>query len=147
MSVVRASRYILVKRGSLRIVDYPRDGVYDVLEFDSEDQAYTFLQRFARNPTAMERLEELADEETDDDEDEEDEDEEDDPFAGRSKPLHAAPKKRDILAEIAEMIAEEEIGVAEEIHRTNPPTRLDEAPPAAAPAPPPEEKKSVKKLT
>ena len=34
-------------------------------------------------------------------------------------------KKRDILAEVAELIAEEELGVAEEVHRNNPPTTLD----------------------
>jgi hypothetical protein len=138
---VRASKYILVHHGTLRIVDYPADGVYSVLEFDSQSQAYRFLQRFARNPRAMERLEELAGDE--DDEEDEDE-EEDDQYKGRSRPAHAMTKKRDVLAEVAEMIVDEEVGVAEEMHRTNPPTRLDkkeEPAPQEQPATPKQEKK------
>src|SRR5688572_24523569 len=111
MPAVRASKYILVKHGTLRIVDYPSDGVYSLLEFDSENEAYRFLQRFSRNPRAMARLEELISE---DDEDEE-EDDEDDEYAGRSRPAHAMQKERDILAEVAELIADEEVGVAREV--------------------------------
>src|SRR4051812_30017390 len=121
MHGVRASQYILVRHGSLRVVDYPRDGVYSLVEFDSQKAAYRFLQRFARNPNAMSRLEELVDDDQEDDEDEDEDDEEeeeDDEFAGRSRPLHPMPKRRDILAEVAELIADEEVGVAEEYHRT-----------------------------
>ena len=145
MHGVRASQYILVRHGSLRVVDYPRDGVYSLVEFNSQSAAYRFLQRFSRNPNAMSRLEELVDdEEWDDDEDEDDEDEEDDEFAGRSRPLHPMPKRRDILAEVAELIADEEVGVAEEYHRTNPPTTLDkkeEIAPIVQPPTPRAEKK------
>jgi len=143
MCRVRASQYILVRHGTLRIVDYPSDGVYSLLEFGSQSEAYRYLQRFARNPSAMARLEELAD---GDEEEDEDEEEEDDEYAGRSRPAHAATKKRDILAEVAELIADEEVGVAEEVHRSNPPTILDKAQEAKAQEQPPTPKQE-KKLT
>jgi hypothetical protein len=152
MPRVRAPRYILVRHGTLRIVDYPRDGVYSLLEFDTEGEAYRYLQQFSRNSRALERLEELLDEDDDDDEDEDEEDqdedeedeEEDDAPAGRSRPIHTIPKQRDILAEVAELIAEEELGVAEEVHRTNPPLTLDkkqETAPQEQPPTPKQEKK------
>src|SRR6266566_3108086 len=104
MSGVRAPQYILVRHGTLRIVDYPRDGVYSLLDFDSESEAYQFLQRFARNPRALAILEELVDEEGEEDDDDDEEDEDgDDEYAGRSRPAHAMQKKRDILAEVAEL--------------------------------------------
>ncbi|HEV8605375.1 MAG TPA: OmpA family protein [Tepidisphaeraceae bacterium] len=136
---MRAPRYLLVHHGTLRVADYPSDGVYSVLEFGSEGDAYRYLQRFARNPRAISRLEELV-------KDDEEEDEDEGEGAGRSRgPAQA--KKRDVLAEIAEMIAEEELGVAEQVARFNPPTKLEEVGAASAEAPPPEAKKSPKKVT
>jgi len=144
MRGVRTSQYILVRHGTLRVVDYPADGVYSLLEFDSERQAYRYLQRFARNPHAMARLEELVGEDDEEEEEEDEDDEEDDEYAGRSRPAHAMEKKRDVLAEVAELIADEEVGVAEEMHRTNPPTTLDkkeEPAPITQPPTPRQEKK------
>lgn len=142
---MRASQYILVRHGTLRIVDYPRDGVYSLLDFESQSQAYRYLQRFARNPRAMDRLAELLEHQEEAEEDEDDEGEEaDDAYAGRSRPAHSLVKRRDILAEIAELIANQELGVAEELHRTNPPTTLDkkeEPAPQEQPATPKQEKK------
>jgi len=148
MPGVRASQYILVRHGTLRVVDYPADGVYSLVEFDSESGAYSYLQRFARNPRAMARLQELVDEDEDEDEDDEEEDDEDedDEYAGRSRPAHAMKKERDILAEVAELIAEEEVGVAEEVHRSNPRTKLDEKTEPAPQEQPPTPRQE-KKLT
>src|ERR1041384_5224505 len=84
------------------------------------------------------------DDEDDDEEDEDEDEDEDDEYAGRSRPIHPIPKKRDILAEVAELIAEEELAVAEEVHRTNPPTALDkkeEPAPQEQPPTPRQEKK------
>src|SRR6266576_6633312 len=114
MRGVRASRYILVHHRTLRVVDYPGDGAYSLVELDTESEAYSYLQRFARNPVAMERLEELLDDDEEDEEDEDEDEDDDDKWAGRSRPAHAMNKERDILAEVAELIAEEEVGVAEE---------------------------------
>ncbi|HEV8605856.1 MAG TPA: LysM domain-containing protein [Tepidisphaeraceae bacterium] len=132
---------------TLRVADYPADGVYSLREFDSEAEAYRYLQRFARNPVAMERLEELLDDE--DEEDGEDEEEEEESgHTGRSRgPAQAVKKKRDILVEIAELIAEEELGVAEAVARFNPPTKLDDAREEPPPQPPPPLPRPTKKLT
>jgi hypothetical protein len=137
---VRASRYLLVHHSRLRVADYPEDGVYSLVEFTGASDARSYLDRFKRNPRAMEQLEELVEEDG--------EDEDEDGGNGRAiRPgSSAGPKlavvktatKHDVLSDVAEMIAEGELGVAEEMARFNPPTKLDEIqPPAPVPPPPP----------
>ena len=67
-------------------------------------------------------------------------------LAGRSRPAKPLVKKRDILAEIADLIADDELGVAEEVHRSNPPTKLDKVEAVTQQEQPPTPKQE-KKLT
>jgi hypothetical protein len=140
---------LLVHHFKVRVADYPDDGVYTLVDLGSAGAARGYLQRFAKNPRALKVLEALVDEM----EDEEDEEEE------TSAPLRpgssSGPKlavkqqqvKRDVLSEVAGLIAEGELGIAEQLARFNPPTKLDERVEAAAVQQPPTPPPAAKKLT
>jgi len=153
-----------VHHGHLRIVDDPSDGVYSVVEFDSRSAAYGYLRdQFEHRPRALAMLEVLVededeeeddeDEKWDEEEDDEDEEEESSFNTGRSQSVaqrQALSRRSDqlaVLRTVARLIEEGQLGVAEQVHRFNPPTKLDEMNEAPPPAPPPPLPRPTKTLT
>jgi hypothetical protein len=149
-----------VHHGHLRIVDDPSDGVYSVVEFDSRSAAYGYLRdQFEYRPRALAMLEVLVEDEDEEEDDEEledaEEDDEEDPAfnTGRSQSVaqrQAIDRRSDelaVLRTVARLIDDGQLGVAEQVHRFNPPTKLDEMNEAPPPAPPPEPLRQEKKLT
>ena len=123
----------------------PSDGVYSVRKITSAGDALAYLQRFERNPNAIAQLAELVE---DDEEKDEDEEEDDEQRRKRGMPvIGQAAKNLEILRMAARLIASGALGIAEQVARFNPPTKLDEVKPDSPAAPPPEEKKTEKKTT
>jgi len=152
---------LLVHHGHLRIVDDPSDGVYSVVEFDSRSAAYGYLRdEFGNRPRALAMLEVLVedydeDEEDEDEENENENEEEEEMGFGSGRSVSVAQRQAmerrsaqlDVLRTVARLIEEGELGVAEQVYRFNPPTKLDEMQNEPPPPPPPEPLRQEKKLT
>jgi hypothetical protein len=142
---LKAPQFLLVHRGTLRIARRPSDGVYSVVNLSSASEAYQYLRRhFENRPKVLAMLEVFSEDEVLDEEqaDELDDQEEQIGGNGRSQSqthLQAMTRRRealDVLKVVARMIADGEVGVAEQLERFNPPTKTQEAEPPPVVQPP-----------